>query len=104
MIRATTRLVEVNAIVHDQKGNTVAGIQKDDFEIFEDGKQQHIAIYVPEKAEPMRQRILPPQVFSNQLQVQTGARTGYTVILLDWLNGLWRHRAFVRQQVIRLLR
>jgi len=37
--------VEVDAVVTDQRGDVVAGLTKDDFEIFEDGAQQSIATF-----------------------------------------------------------
>jgi len=103
VFRSTTRLVEINAIVHDKSGKAVAGLQQDDFEIFEDGKRQSIVLFVAERTEPVRPAALPPHVYSNRLPARTGARSGYTVILLDWLNGIWGDRAFARQQVVRLL-
>ena len=41
--RVNTNLVLVNVVVRDKDGNLVRGLTKDDFQLFEDGKQQTIA-------------------------------------------------------------
>jgi VWFA-related protein len=41
--RISTNLVLVNVVVRDKDGNLVRGLTKDDFQLFEDGKQQTIA-------------------------------------------------------------
>lgn len=40
--RTTTSLVEVDVVIHDKKGDFVAGLTADDLELFEDGQRQQI--------------------------------------------------------------
>ena len=47
-IRVETRLVNVALNVVDAKGSPVGGLERDDFEILEDGKAQKIAIFEKE--------------------------------------------------------
>lgn len=42
VVRISVTLVQLDAVVTDKKGNPVSNLQKDDFEIYEDGKQQII--------------------------------------------------------------
>jgi Ca-activated chloride channel family protein len=52
-IRVETRLVNVAVNVVDGKGAPVAGLQKDDFEILEDGKPQKVAYFERESSTPL---------------------------------------------------
>jgi Ca-activated chloride channel family protein len=52
-IRVETRLVNVALNVVDAKGSPVGGLNKDDFEVFEDGKPQKIAIFEKESSTPV---------------------------------------------------
>ena len=44
-IKVQVRLVEVYASVHDQKGHFVDGLNRENFQVFEDGKPQQIAAF-----------------------------------------------------------
>ncbi len=52
-IKVDTRLVNVAMNVVDAKGTPVSGLEKDDFEILEDGKPQKIAIFERETTTPL---------------------------------------------------
>ena len=52
-IRVQTRLVNVALNVVDAKGAPVAGLQREDFEVSEDGKPQKIAVFERESATPL---------------------------------------------------
>ena len=52
-IRVETRLVNVAVNVVDKTGAPVGGLQKDDFEIYEDGKEQKIAYFEKESSTPL---------------------------------------------------
>src|SRR5687768_5669989 len=43
--RADVNLVEVHAVVTDERGNFVTGLSKEDFEIYEDGRLQTTALF-----------------------------------------------------------
>ena len=71
LIRVTTRLVEVNAIVRD-KGHSVEGLTKDDFILLDNGRPQKIEIFSTSSTagRPGTPRKppapLPANVFSNR--------------------------------------
>ena len=52
-IQVQTRLVNVPLNVVDEKGAPVGGLERDDFEILEDGRAQKIAIFEKEAAAPL---------------------------------------------------
>ena len=52
-IRVETRLVNVAVNVVDKTGAPVGGLQKDDFEILEDGKPQKLAYFERESSTPL---------------------------------------------------
>jgi Ca-activated chloride channel homolog len=52
-IKVETRLVNVALNVVDDKGSPVGGLERGDFEILEDGKQQKIAIFEKETTTPL---------------------------------------------------
>ena len=52
-IKVETRLVNVALNVVDAKGSPVGGLEKDDFEVLEDGKAQKIAIFEKETTTPL---------------------------------------------------
>src|SRR5258708_8060658 len=66
-IRVTTRLVQVNVVVHDKKGEPVADLKKEDFSIFDKGKEQKVAVFSMDSidAAPKPWPPLPPSLFSN---------------------------------------
>ena len=106
MIRTTTRLVEVSVVVQDKNGNPITGLTKEDFKLFDQGKQQSIALFsgsspVPASVAPRAP--LPPNMFTNRFD-QKGEEPGaVTVILFDTLNTSVRDQQYVRKQILRFL-
>src|SRR6185369_2949083 len=43
--KAEVNYVDVDTVVTDQQGNFISGLNRDDFEIFEDGKLQKIEMF-----------------------------------------------------------
>jgi VWFA-related protein len=103
-IRVTTRLVQVNVVVHDKKGEPVSDLKKEDFTILEKGKEQKVAVFAvdsinaPTKAWPT----LPPNIFSNRVQT-ADTPTSVTVILFDGLNTRFQDQAYARKQIVKFL-
>jgi VWFA-related protein len=66
VVRISVTLVQVDAVVTDKKGNRVTDLQKDDFEIFEDGKRQLITnfsfVSTPTPPSKTPQPTLAPQI------------------------------------------
>jgi VWFA-related protein len=92
ILRATTRLVQVEVIVRDGSGKPVTGLKQGDFDVREDGKPQDIRFFTGYAEAPKRTQDLLPGMVSNRPDI-TGPRRGVTVILIDSLNTNWRYKA-----------
>jgi VWFA-related protein len=105
ILRSTTRLVQLNVVVQDKKGNPVTDLKKEDFEIREGGKTQTISLFSMESNAPLPtvSEPPPPNTFTNKLERRSGAPASVSVILLDWLNTKFADRAYAQAQVIKFL-
>jgi VWFA-related protein len=103
--KASTRLVQVNVIVQDKKGQPVTGLTADDFEIRDQGKPQKISVFsVESNQQPVAgPATLPAGTFSN-LPAQAGAPHNLTVILFDTLNTPDADQATAKSGLIDFLR
>jgi len=106
VLKATTRLVQVSVIAQDGKGQPVTDLKKDDFRIKVNGKDQPIKIFSMDSsgALPQSETKLPPDVFTNRMDVKPGQQSSVTIILLDTLNTKWADQVYAKAQVIRYLR
>src|ERR1700682_930552 len=106
VLRVTTRLVQVNVVVHDKSGQPVAGLTKDDFTLFEKGKERKIAFFsVVAGHKPLklsREAQLPANIFSNRVK-RGESPTSATVILFDALNTSFQDQAYAKGQLIKFL-
>ena len=59
-IRVKATMVDVNVIVRDAQGKAIGGLTKEDFAIFDQGKQQKISLFTPELANPPVVRVQAP--------------------------------------------
>jgi VWFA-related protein len=105
VIRSSTRLVQVNVIA-TRGGQPAADLKKEDFVISDNGKAQRISLFSQNSSSslPATQTPLPPNTFTNRLQLKTGTPASITVILLDNLNTLWNDRVQARMQVVTFLK
>ncbi len=90
-IQVTTRLVQIDVIVRDKNG-PVANLTKDDFSIFDRGKQQKISFFSLDSAKDSAQsepEPLPQNTFSDLPQYAAAAVGSITIVLLDNLNTLY---------------
>ena len=107
VLKVTTRLIQVNVLVHDHHGNPVADLTKDDFEISDQGKEQRIAVFRVDStvaALQMPAKVMPRNEFSNRLDRQSQVPTAVTVVLIDFLNTPWKDQAYARRQILKFLR
>ena len=97
--------VLVDAVVTDRKGEPVAGLQKKDFQILEDGKPQTISAFEEHKVVVRTKRPklppMPPDVYTNFPPLL--ATDSVNVLLLDSLNTQVVDQSYVRGQLIRYL-
>ncbi len=106
-LKVTTRLVIVDAVVVDKHGRKVAGLEREDFTVFEGGRPQKIAVFSRERAgeQPLTTppAPLPPRVYTNRTEYrQPGGPP--TILLVDILNTNAGDQSSVRQQLLRYIR
>src|SRR5208337_5130882 len=65
-IRASTRLVLVDVVVTDKKGQPITGLKAEDFTVEENGKKQKIATFSPPGADQKAPQPLPPGLLTNR--------------------------------------
>jgi len=108
VLRAVTRLVVVDVVATNGKGEAVTDLKAEDFVVSEDGKEQKLSSFsfqhppAPGTASG-RQPLpdLPPGVFSNIPKYSSD--TALNVLLVDGLNTNLPNQAYVRDQMIRYL-
>jgi len=99
-IRADTRLVVIDVVATDKKGQPLTGLKPEDFTLEENGKKQKISVFVPPgivnhtAATPA-----PAGIFSNHPEnVLPGGVP--TVLLLDATNSSFTNQAYARSQML----
>jgi VWFA-related protein len=104
-IKTKVRLVLVDVVVTNGKGEAVTGLQKDDFQMLEDGKEQTISTFEEHHGAPPAQiklPALPPHVYTNFPVTQTA--DSVNVLLLDALNTPSRDQSYVHSQMLKYLK
>src|ERR1035441_3409935 len=101
---AGTRLVQVDTVIRDGHG-PVAGLTKDDFTLFDNGKPQKIAVFavrsarIPEvKAAP-----LPPGAVSNRYNRRGETPASATILLIDRKNTGVALQKIVNKKIVKFL-
>jgi VWFA-related protein len=105
ILKTKARLVLVDVVVTNDKGEPVPGLQKKDFEVLEDGQPQALSTFEEHHGAPITQiqlPPLPPHVYTNFPVVQ--AADSVNVILLDALNTPARDQVYVRTQMLKYLK
>ena len=99
-IRVSTRLVVVDVVVTDKKGQPVTGLKPEDFALEENGKKQKISVFVPPGiANNTSAAPAPAGVLSNHPEnvLPSGVPT---VLLLDATNSSFSNQAYARSQML----
>jgi VWFA-related protein len=101
-----TELVLVPVVV-SRNGLPVTGLKKEDFKVFENGKEQKVAIFEDIQADSspvtVNKRRQPElQQFSN-MQVDQRQPKRLVIIVLDLINTSFSDRAYARQQLVKYL-
>src|SRR5215471_12440135 len=99
-IRANTRLVMVDVVVTDKKGQPVPGLKADDFTIEENGKKQKVAVFVAPGSAQAAPTPAPPGILSNRPENVRPAGVP-TVLLLDAANSPFKDQAYARSQMLK---
>jgi VWFA-related protein len=104
-VRVTTRLVQVHVIAQDKRGELVNGLAREDFVLFDEGREQPISTFAVESNTPSTPctETLPPNTFSNRLERCLDSLGGASVILFDALNTRLTDQVYAKQQIIKFL-
>ena len=103
-LRTRARLVVVDVVVTNNKGEPVPALKKEDFEVSEDGKPQTVSVFEEHHGAPPTQMKLPPMpqgVYTNFPVTQTA--DSVNIILLDALNTPSSDQSYVHSQMLKYL-
>lgn len=102
VLRATTRLVILDVVAVDEKGQPIADLKGDDFTVLEDGKPQKISdfsFHRPVAGAAPRQPA--PGIISNAPQY--ASNSSLNVILLDSINTDFSDHAYAQDMLVKYL-
>jgi VWFA-related protein len=100
-VRANTRLVVVDVIVTDKKGQPLTGLKAEDFTVEENGKKQKVSVFVPPGvANQTPATPPPPGVLSNHTENVRPAGIPL-VLVLDVANSAFKDQAYARAQMLK---
>ena len=102
--RSETTLIQVPVVVTGKSGDHVHGLDKDDFTVFENGKQQRIATF--EELVASKSKIPPPPSIPGEyrnLAISVTEPRPVTVIAIDTVNTPFLDQAIGRHQLLRYL-
>ena len=113
VLKVTTRLITVDVVARDRRGNPVRDLQSSDFQVSEQGRsgkaQQQIATFrlldraQAKFADPERASLqLPANVYTNLVTTKSLSAPP-TILLVDGLNTDATTQMQVRQKMVRLL-
>jgi len=103
ILRATTRLVVLDVVALDDKGQPILNLKADDFTVLEDGKPQKISdfSYHHPASSSAPARPLAPNIISNAPQFSDNSCLN--VILLDAVNTDFSSHAYAQDMLVKYL-
>ena len=106
VLKVKTRLVVVDVVAQNSKGQPVTDLKSEDFILTEDGKPQNIrsfSLQLGQQSGAARPQIptLPANTVTNLPRFQTGG--AWNVVLLDALNTTLRNQAYMRDEMVKFL-
>lgn len=98
-------LIQLPVVVTDKSGNHVFSLKKDDFQIFENGKEQKIANVEEVVANkfPVPTTKSHPGEFSNYAATQGEQPHSITIVALDTVNTPMLDQAYARKELLKFL-
>jgi len=99
--RSQTILVQVPAVVTDKSGKHIRGLTKENFQIFENGKEQKVALFEEwiANAAPIIAPQTAPAQFRNVVVNSDNPRL-VTVVALDTINTPFLDQAYARKEIV----
>jgi VWFA-related protein len=104
-IRTEARIVLVDVVVTQGKGEPVVGLHKQDFQVREDGNAQTISSleeHTGGTVSPVALPPMPPDVYTNYPTIRT--TDSINVLLLDSVNTQATDQVYVQPQMVKYLR
>jgi VWFA-related protein len=104
-IKTEARIVVVDVVVTQRKGEPVVGLHKQDLQVSEDGRAQTISSFEEHTGGTVSPVVLPPMppdVYTNYPTLRT--TDSINVLLLDSLNTQATDQVYVRPQMVKYLR
>jgi VWFA-related protein len=102
-LRSNTRLVVVDVVATDGRGQVIGDLKPGDLAMLEDGKTQKVSNFTfhpPGKTDVALNSHLPANVVTNAPLFQASS---LNVMLLDTLNGDFAEQAYVKDQLLKYL-
>src|ERR1035438_1323897 len=90
-------LIKLNVAAVDARGQSVADLTREDFQVFDGGKLQHIASFHRNDIKPLHALPRAPNESSNRAGAPLSRAT---VILFDLLNARFEDRAYAANQLV----
>ena len=100
-IRSNTRLVMVDVVATDKKGQPVTGLKAEDFTVEENGKKQKVSVFVPPGTTNRTAATPPPPGILSNLSENLSPTGVPTVLLLDAANSQFKDQAYARSQMLK---
>ncbi len=105
VLKIKTRMVVVDVVARNSKGEPITDLKPEDFSLVEDGKAQKISSFNFQHPDPhptaLQAPVLPPNTYNNlPLYKPNGA---LNILLLDALNTNSPNQAFARDSMIKVL-
>jgi VWFA-related protein len=104
VIRSTSRLVNVNVLAVDKKGNPVRDLTRDDFVLMDSGALRPISLFALETADGAGHSTaapLPAGTFTNRVDEKASS---VTIFLFDGLNTKFEDQASARTDLLKYLK
>src|SRR5689334_18343772 len=110
VLKSTTRLVVIDVVASNSRGEPVLDLRAQDFKVLENGKPQDIRVFEFQRPEPMAAQELnrpapvklPPNHFTNVPAYKPGS-AALNIVLLDSLNTAVPRQTFAREELARFL-
>lgn len=106
VFKTTARLVQVDVVVTDKKGRPIEGLNRDDFRILQDGREQKASVFeahtavdaaAPEDSQPVE--AAKPHELGSYSNEPTAANQSWNIILFDMLNTPTSDQQLARKQL-----